>query len=119
AGRPLTATIAATLGELLHDLPQESLLAIDIPIGLADRGARRCDVEARRCLGPGRGSSVFPAPTAWRGRCRRVPSMTDADSRCRSWCKPRRRADSQPAHSSCSSTRASDDACFITLVSVA
>ncbi len=35
--------------------------AIDIPIGLAPGTPRRCDVEARRLLGPRR-SSVFPAP---------------------------------------------------------
>ncbi len=35
--------------------------AIDIPIGLATAAPRRCDVEARRLLGPRR-SSVFPAP---------------------------------------------------------
>jgi predicted RNase H-like nuclease len=35
--------------------------AIDIPIGLPDSGARACDVDARRLLGPRR-SSVFPAP---------------------------------------------------------
>jgi predicted RNase H-like nuclease len=36
-------------------------VAIDIPIGLAEDGARRADVEARQRLGPRR-SSVFPAP---------------------------------------------------------
>jgi len=35
--------------------------AIDIPIGLADRDPRPCDVAARRLLGPRR-SSIFPAP---------------------------------------------------------
>jgi predicted RNase H-like nuclease len=35
--------------------------AIDIPIGLADREARSCDIAARRALGARR-SSVFPAP---------------------------------------------------------
>ena len=34
---------------------------MDIPIGLAEGEPRRCDVEARRVLGPRR-SSVFPAP---------------------------------------------------------
>jgi predicted RNase H-like nuclease len=34
---------------------------IDIPIGLPERGARVCDREARRMLGPRR-NSVFPAP---------------------------------------------------------
>jgi predicted RNase H-like nuclease len=37
---------------------------IDIPIGLPDSGpdGRLCDTEARRLLGHGRASSVFPAP---------------------------------------------------------
>jgi predicted RNase H-like nuclease len=38
-----------------------AVVAIDIPIGLADRGPRPCDHHARRFLGR-RGSSVFPAP---------------------------------------------------------
>jgi predicted RNase H-like nuclease len=37
-------------------------IGIDIPIGLSESGTRRCDVEARRLLGPGRASSVFPPP---------------------------------------------------------
>jgi predicted RNase H-like nuclease len=37
------------------------LLMIDIPIGLAEKGPRQCDVEARRLLGPRR-NSVFPTP---------------------------------------------------------
>jgi predicted RNase H-like nuclease len=61
-GRPLTATVAVSLRVLLQHLPRETLMAIDVPIGLADRGARPCDVAARLCLGPGRRSSVFPAP---------------------------------------------------------
>lgn len=36
-------------------------VAVDIPIGLPDAGARACDLAARRLLGPRR-SSVFPAP---------------------------------------------------------
>lgn len=36
-------------------------VAVDIPIGLAAGGPRACDREARRLLGPRRGS-VFPAP---------------------------------------------------------
>jgi predicted RNase H-like nuclease len=38
-----------------------SAVAIDIPIGLPDRGSRACDREARVRIGPRR-SSVFPAP---------------------------------------------------------
>lgn len=38
-----------------------TLTAIDIPIGLPDRGAREADRAARRFIGP-RASSVFPCP---------------------------------------------------------
>jgi predicted RNase H-like nuclease len=36
-------------------------IAVDMPIGLLDRGSRSCEIEARRRLGPRR-SSVFPSP---------------------------------------------------------
>ena len=38
----------------------ESITAIDLPIGLPSNESRKCDIEARRRLGP-RGSSVFPS----------------------------------------------------------
>ncbi|SBO42144.1 DUF429 domain-containing protein [Cyanobium sp. NIES-981] len=41
--------------------PGLALTAVDMPVGLAEAGPRRCDQEARRLLGPRR-SSVFPAP---------------------------------------------------------
>lgn len=41
---------------------EKGLLVLDIPIGLAEREPRRCDVEARKLLGGKRGTSVFPAP---------------------------------------------------------
>src|SRR5207247_765617 len=47
---------------LVGRVSQLGVLTVDIPIGLTDGPARQCDVEARRLLGPGRGSSVFPAP---------------------------------------------------------
>jgi predicted RNase H-like nuclease len=37
-------------------------LAVDIPIGLTERGRRTCDDEARQVLGWPRRNSVFPAP---------------------------------------------------------
>jgi predicted RNase H-like nuclease len=49
---------AAGLVQLRHE---PAIVAIDIPIGLPDRGSRACDVEARRKLGQPRGRSVFPA----------------------------------------------------------
>ena len=47
---------------LIYSEPIPQILAIDIPVGLPNIGSRDCDKEARRLLGPGRGSSVFPAP---------------------------------------------------------
>lgn len=51
-----------TVAALIDELGAPAVLAIDIPIGLPVRGSRQCDVEARRLLGPKRGTSVFPAP---------------------------------------------------------
>jgi predicted RNase H-like nuclease len=50
--------------DTLHELPFESiaLVAIDIPLGLPDSGARSCDTSTRKRLGKGRSSSVFSAP---------------------------------------------------------
>ena len=42
-------------------VPDVEVVAIDMPIGLSDDGARACDVAARRLLGRA-GSSVFPTP---------------------------------------------------------
>lgn len=42
--------------------PRPLVLAVDIPIGLPESGARSCDLMARELLGPIRGASVFPAP---------------------------------------------------------
>jgi predicted RNase H-like nuclease len=38
-----------------------TVIAVDIPIGLPDSGARLCDQQARQVIGPRR-SSVFPCP---------------------------------------------------------
>ena len=48
--------------ELFAEAERLDVIAIDIPIGLADNGARLADSEARRLLSPKRSSSVFPAP---------------------------------------------------------
>lgn len=48
--------------EIVYRAPRPEIIAIDIPIGLPEYGSRICDVEARQLLGPGRSSSVFPAP---------------------------------------------------------
>lgn len=60
-GDALETRILASDEELVALFAQCAVVAIDIPIGLADRGARACDVHARRFI-RNRGSSVFPAP---------------------------------------------------------
>lgn len=56
------AVLLADVADLLLAADAPLLTAIDMPIGLPEAGARPCDRLARRLLGPGRGSSVFPAP---------------------------------------------------------
>lgn len=59
-GHRLTDLTVVTDAEELWSLDVDRI-AIDIPIGLPDSGARACDRIARTALGPRR-SSVFPAP---------------------------------------------------------
>lgn len=61
-GREILGLVATSIDELLSQLPDKSLVTVDIPIGLPDIGWRSCDIQARRRLGSGRASSVFPAP---------------------------------------------------------
>ena len=55
-------SLASSLRELADAEPRSEVIAVDVPIGLPDSGSRECDIAARRLLGPGRASSVFPAP---------------------------------------------------------
>ena len=54
--------VVPRLQDLALSLGAPQVIAVDVPIGLPDVGARPCDLEARQLLGPGRASSVFPAP---------------------------------------------------------
>ena len=60
-GGTLTTHILSSDEELVALFARCAVVAIDIPIGLTERGSRACDVHARRTLGRS-GSSVFPAP---------------------------------------------------------
>lgn len=54
-----------SIGDVVDAWKDISLMLVDIPIGLrngCNRLERLCDMEARRLLGSGRASSVFPAP---------------------------------------------------------
>src|SRR5262245_49798707 len=57
----ITCKRVDTIEQLLNHSPRPRVLAVDVPIGLLELGARQCDVQARRLLGI-RASSVFPAP---------------------------------------------------------
>ena len=58
----VTWRLYPTARELFFSRLELAVIAIDIPIGLLEKGARDCDQEARKCLGFGRASSVFTAP---------------------------------------------------------
>ena len=60
-GRGLDFRVVGSAAELLSVEPVPDVVAIDVPIGLPERGPRACDREARGLLGARR-SSVFPAP---------------------------------------------------------
>ncbi|MGD8522320.1 MAG: DUF429 domain-containing protein [Desulfobacterales bacterium] len=53
--------IFESIENLWNRFQKDSLILIDIPIGLPDSGKRRCDVNARKILKQ-RASSVFPVP---------------------------------------------------------
>ena len=78
--RTLTPRVHASFAELLAAYSDAACIGVDIPIGLAEGEPRRCDVEARRVLGPRR-SSVFPAPDP---RVITAPTYEQALARARS-----------------------------------
>jgi predicted RNase H-like nuclease len=58
----LSFTVVDDPAPLVARAAAGAIVAIDMPIGLSDDGARACDLAARRLLGRPRASSVFPAP---------------------------------------------------------
>lgn len=50
------------LNDLTEIDPRDSIVAIDMPIGLPERDPRACESAARKLLPVGRKSSVFPVP---------------------------------------------------------
>jgi predicted RNase H-like nuclease len=84
-------------------VPDVEVVAIDMPIGLSDDGARVCDVEARRRL-PGAASSVFPAPL------RPVLAAVDYADACRISVAASTKALSKQAWNLVPAIRALDDA---------
>lgn len=60
-GAGLAFEVVPTIGDIIDQYPGAAI-GIDIPIGLADREPRGCDLAVRKLLGAPRASSVFPAP---------------------------------------------------------
>ena len=59
------AEVHPDFAAVLAALPDDAVVAVDMPIGLVDEyevGGRECDRQARARLGRVRGTSVFPAP---------------------------------------------------------
>jgi predicted RNase H-like nuclease len=59
---PIVAQVHASFGQLVGRVGALAHFGVDIPMGLLERGARPCELEARQLLGRPRMSSVFPAP---------------------------------------------------------
>ena len=59
--RRLECAVFPAFAAILGPPYSPQIVAVDMPIGLADTGQRQCDVEARRLL-QARRSSVFPPP---------------------------------------------------------
>ena len=60
-GAFLGARLLDTLAEVLEAYPGAVTVAVDVPIGLPDRGPRAADLEAKALLGSRR-STIFPVP---------------------------------------------------------
>lgn len=56
------AVVLPRLEKLLDFMPAPAVIAMDIPMGLTDAGARSCESEARKFLGRPGSSSIFPTP---------------------------------------------------------
>src|SRR5262245_36190497 len=60
--REVTVEIVSEFPRILEGVPVDSVLAIDIPIGIPENEPRTCDADARKLLGWPRSSSVFSPP---------------------------------------------------------
>jgi predicted RNase H-like nuclease len=64
------------IADLAEAYPEAERILIDMPIGLPADRRRECDSAARRLLGRGRASSIFPVP------CRAVLEAADYAQAC-------------------------------------
>lgn len=62
ANNLLEARVYPSPSSLVANHKQAQIIAVDVPIGLSDQGARMADAEARRFVGGRRACSVFSSP---------------------------------------------------------
>ncbi len=62
SARKMQIRYPVTFLEVIRQKPMPKIIAIDIPIGLWEKGDRPCDKAARSLLGWPRRASVFPPP---------------------------------------------------------
>jgi predicted RNase H-like nuclease len=58
----IRSAVFCTPAELCEELATADVIAVDVPIGLTERGPRLCDQDARKVLRAPRASSVFSPP---------------------------------------------------------
>ena len=68
--------VSENIEKLWKTHKNSSLILIDIPIGLPFKNPRACDIEARKLLGKGKTSCVFPPP------CRKAAAAKNYKQAC-------------------------------------
>ncbi len=76
--------VLESINELSEYLANAKSVLLDIPIGLRNEHAKErvCDKQARKLLGSGRGSSVFPAPSRCALNSDSYSTASDQNFRC-------------------------------------
>jgi predicted RNase H-like nuclease len=74
------AIVAGDVKTLLRHFPHAAVVAVDMPIGIPERGVREADMAARGVLRGGRCSSVFVVPPRF---VLEAPDYASALQRCR------------------------------------
>jgi len=75
--------VHATFGDVLAAYPEAVAVGVDMPIGLAAEGARRCDGLARARLGPRRASVFTPPSRRLLALVEDAGDYREANRRCR------------------------------------
>ena len=72
------ATSVSTFGQVLEVAEEAACVAVDLPLGLVDRGERDCDILLREFLGPSRSGVLVAAPRP----ALLAPTYAEANAEC-------------------------------------